>query len=150
MASLDEINAAILARQLQMGDRGNLEVAREAHGRLAQVIRDSNMPAFERDCLARMHQAIADGMDARMACSVSPKRGQFSRTKRDVDIWFAINELASEAHVDWKDAARRLFGNIATAKRFGLNSRLPASVATLENIYRKVEAAYWEANESHE
>jgi len=136
-----------MIRQLQEGDRGNIEEAREAHRRLAAYIRESNIPEFERDCLAYMHHAIAEGVDARVACAVPHKRGQFSRVKRDVDIWFAIDRIAFDESIEWRDAAKKLHGNTKTAKRFGLNGKLPKSFATIENIYRKVQAAHQQAND---
>lgn len=147
--NLEDANAAQVARQLSRGGDGAVEDGREAHAALAQMILDSDMNEPYREWLAWMHEQIARGVDARIACAVMPGRGNFSKLKRDIALWQAIGRLAFEDGVTTSLAAKKLRDNPATLRRLareipdlelprGRNNE-PPSVDTLTNIYARIE-----------
>lgn len=147
--NLEDVIAAQVARQLSRGSAGASDEGREAHAVLADMIRSSNVREPYRQWLAWMHEQIAAGVDARIACAVMPGRGNFSKLKRDIALWQAIDRLAFEDGVTPSLAAKKLLDNPASLRRLareipdlelprGRNNK-PPSVDTLVNIYRRIE-----------
>lgn len=147
--NLEDFNEKWMARQLTRGAAGAVQEGRDAHATLASMIRESDLREPYRTWLAWMHEQIALGTDARVACGVVPRKGNFSKLRRDIALWSAIDRLAFEDSTTIRAAAGKLRGNKATRQRMknefpdfempaGRNNEA-ASIDTLVNIYWRIE-----------
>lgn len=93
MAKLPEplnILAFGLDEDLAESWRGQLSRGRAAHGRLAALIADSDIPEPARGYLAWMHEQIALGRDPAEAMAMRRRSGQFSSEERKRAIYDAV------------------------------------------------------------